>query len=115
LCHATTPLSQPPADPLQVLSALQHLVNALGSDSPAAYPLLLPLLQHALSPVSSREPELLEDGLVLWLVVLRNAPAPASELLALFPLLIGVMANSTGEGGMWATWLQQCSVEQSAN
>ncbi len=30
---------------MQVLVALQRLVNALGTDAPAAYPLLLPILQ----------------------------------------------------------------------
>ena len=52
--------SQPPGEPgsdrsmladrgllsgVQVLVALQRLVNALGTDAPAAYPLLLPILQ----------------------------------------------------------------------
>ena len=33
---------------LQVLLALQKLVNALGPESPGCYPLLLPILQHSL-------------------------------------------------------------------
>ncbi|KAI8476158.1 MAG: armadillo-type protein [Monoraphidium minutum] len=101
---------------IQVLAALQLLVNVLGPDSPAAYPLLLPLLQHSLDTGSSRraargaacvcglclyalrmpvEPELLEDGLLLWLVALRNAPAPQPPLLQPFPLLLQAMAAST--------------------
>jgi hypothetical protein len=39
---------------VQVLAALQLLVNVLGPDSPAAYPLLLPLLQHSLDVNSNR-------------------------------------------------------------
>jgi len=39
---------------IQVLAALQLLVNVLGTDSPAAYPLLVPLLQHSLDAGSNR-------------------------------------------------------------
>lgn len=39
---------------------------------------------------------LLEDGLQLWLVALRNAPSPNSGLLSLFPNLAAVMQQSTG-------------------
>ena len=42
------------------------------------------------------ELNLLEDGLQLWLIALRNAPAPQPELLALFPHLICAMEKSTG-------------------
>ncbi|GBF94095.1 hypothetical protein Rsub_07082 [Raphidocelis subcapitata] len=62
---------------IQVLAGLQLLVNVLGPDSPAA------------------EPELLEDGLLLWLVALRNAPRQEPALLAPFPLLLQAMAAST--------------------
>jgi len=40
---------------------------------------------------------LLEDGLLLWLVAIRNAPAPHPALLQLFPLLLQGMAASTGK------------------
>ena len=39
---------------------------------------------------------LLEDGLQLWLVTLRNAPAASAELLGIFPNLAAAMNNSTG-------------------
>ena len=39
---------------------------------------------------------LLEDGLQLWLVALRNAPLPDPGLLSLFPNLAAVMQQSTG-------------------
>jgi hypothetical protein len=60
--------------PAQVLLALQRLVHVLGPESPAMWPLLLPMLQHSLDAAHNREPELLEDGLQLWLVAVRNAP-----------------------------------------
>jgi len=163
----------------QVLAALQRLVNVLGPECPACYPLLLPILRyctdisqarraparHALQaakqctrswtehspkrlclshsaarrrpsavkacwrtfsksnahsaraqhikvcarPCAAAQPEelnLLEDGLQLWLVALRNAPAPEPGLLHLFPHLVAVMERSTGayvcEGGLYA-------------
>lgn len=79
----------------QVLVALQRLVNALGPDSPATHPLVLPVLRLCCDPGHPDALNLLEDGLQLWLVALRNAPAPEPGLLALFPLLAAGMAAST--------------------
>lgn len=42
------------------------------------------------------ELNLLEDGLQLWLVALRNAPGPQPELVENFPNLAAVMERSTG-------------------
>ena len=39
---------------------------------------------------------LLEDGLQLWLVALRNAPEANPQLLDLFPNLAVAMESSTG-------------------
>lgn len=81
------------------------LVNVLGGESPATYPLLLPLLREALHPDSS-QPELLEDGLGLWLVAVRNAPSceAGAPLLEVTPALTACLTNSTGglliEGGL---------------
>lgn len=51
---------------------------------------------------NANQAELLEDGLQLWLVALRNAPTLAADsgnaaapLLALFPALVFIMAAST--------------------
>ncbi|KAG2485576.1 hypothetical protein HYH03_015738 [Edaphochlamys debaryana] len=63
---------------IQILEAVQRLLNLAGRDSPALYPLVMPLLGYSLD---MRQPEvsegLLEDGLALWLVALRNAPSCA--------------------------------------
>ena len=104
---------------IQVLAALQLLLNVLGDGSPAAYPLLGPLLRQSLDPSAADAAggdhagsgggggggfgssgggaggELLEDGLALWLVALRNAPAPHPALAEPFPLLVRAMAAST--------------------
>lgn len=50
-----------------------------------------------MSVLQPDELNLLEDGLQLWLITLRNAPAPQPELLDLFPNLAIVMERSTGE------------------
>ncbi len=63
-------------------------------------------------PCGAAQPEelnLLEDGLQLWLVALRNAPAPEPGLLQLFPHLVAIMERSTGahvhRGGVYAVCL----------
>lgn len=43
------------------------------------------------------ELNLLEDGLQLWVVTLRNAPQPHPGVIALFPHLAAVMQKSTGK------------------
>lgn len=80
---------------VQVLVALQRLVNALGTDAPAAYPLLLPILQLCTDINQPDELNLLEDGLQLWLIALRNAPSPHGPLLALYSNLTPIMQRST--------------------
>ncbi len=42
------------------------------------------------------ELNLLEDGLQLWLIALRNAPSPHGPLLALYSNLTPIMQRSTG-------------------
>lgn len=82
---------------MQVLLALQRLVNALGTDSPRCYDLLLPILRHCTDINQPDELNLLEDGLQLWLIALRNAPSTQEPLLALFPNLAAVMERSPGK------------------
>lgn len=93
-----------------MLCCLALLVNVLGMESPATYQLLLPLLREALHP-DSTQPELLEDGLGLWLVAVRNAPnsEAGAPLLELTPALTACLTNSTGGGAscpaLCANWL----------
>ena len=97
----------PPTPPrLQVLVTLQRLVHALGAESPATYPLLLPVLRLCTDPGQPDELNLLEDGLQLWLVALRHAPAPHPGLLtAVFPNLVAAMAKSTEHIAVRGWWL----------
>ncbi|KAL4857594.1 Importin-11 [Chlorella vulgaris] len=81
---------------MQVLVALQRLVHSLGPESPSTYPMLLPVLKLFTDPHQPDELNLLEDGLQLWLVALRHAPAPCTGLLGdLFPNLVAAMTRST--------------------
>jgi hypothetical protein len=57
-----------------------------------------PEIAHEIPRHASLQPDelnLLEDGLQLWLVALRNAPCPHADLLALFPNLVAAMERST--------------------
>lgn len=100
-CLASHGLNPPPPPPrsvavLQVLVALQRLVHSLGPESPSTYPMLLPVLKLCTDPHQPDELNLLEDGLQLWLVALRHAPAPCTGLLGdLFPNLVAAMTRST--------------------
>ena len=40
---------------------------------------------------------MLEDGLLLWVISLRNAPQPEPGLLGLFPCLLPLLQRSTGK------------------
>jgi hypothetical protein len=80
---------------IQVLLALQRVTHALGLESPLAYPVLLPILAVSTNPSQSDELNLLEDGLLLWLVALRHAPAAHPGLLAPIPNLLSAMETST--------------------
>ncbi len=93
-----TPAPRPPSPRhvSQVLVTLQRLVHALGAESPATYPLVLPVLRLCTDPSQPDELNLLEDGLQLWLVALRHAPAPHPGLLGEpFPNLVAAMTKST--------------------
>ncbi|KAL3150483.1 hypothetical protein ABBQ32_000305 [Trebouxia sp. C0010 RCD-2024] len=95
---------------IQVLLALQRLVNALGPDSPGCYNLLVPILQQCTAIDQPDELNLLEDGLQLWLIALRNAPSPQSAegLLNLFPNLTAVMERSTEHVRMACQIITSC-------
>lgn len=65
---------------IQVMVALQRVVHALGPDSGVAYPILLPVIATAIDPGQPKdEMQLVEDGLLLWLVALHHAPGSGSS------------------------------------
>ena len=80
---------------VQILLTLAKLVNALGIESHVAYPIVLPILKYVTDPSNDDALNLLEDGLALWLVSLRNSPTAQADLLGLFPNLVAVCRFST--------------------
>lgn len=93
---------------IQVLLALQRVVHALGVDSPNSYPVLLPVLAVATDPSQPDELNLMEDGLLLWLVALRHAPAPHPGLLAPLGHLLNAMERSTEHVAVGTRLISSC-------
>ena len=81
------------------ISTLARLVNALGPDSAAAHAVVVPILGATLDPAAPDAAVLLEDGLALWVVALRNAAGPqvggAPSLLAAARAAGAALALST--------------------
>lgn len=67
-----------------IVSTLVHLVQALGAESGALGPFLLPVIGLSTDVHQDCHVYLLEDGLELWLAVLENSPGLTAELLQLF-------------------------------
>eukprot|EP00850_Spirogloea_muscicola_P009002 SM000049S16773 [mRNA] locus=s49:579453:591318:+ [translate_table: standard] len=79
---------------IQVMLALQRLVGALGNQCTITYLLLFPILHHSTDITLPDELNLLEDGMQLWLVTLRNAPTMVPQILSLFSHLVPVMERN---------------------
>lgn len=80
---------------IQILLALQRLVHVLGSDSPMTYHVVLPILRFVINADNPDAINTLEDGVCLWIVVLRHAPGPLNGLEAPLGGLLRIMRNST--------------------
>ena len=93
---------------IQIMVALQRLIHALGSASPSTYPVLLPVLSVAADPTQRDELNLLEDGLLLWLVALHHAPTYHPGLLAPLPHLLAIMEHSTEHIAVGGRLLLSC-------
>eukprot|EP00200_Dunaliella_tertiolecta_P006752 CAMPEP_0202339348 /NCGR_PEP_ID=MMETSP1126-20121109/1250_1 /ASSEMBLY_ACC=CAM_ASM_000457 /TAXON_ID=3047 /ORGANISM="Dunaliella tertiolecta, Strain CCMP1320" /LENGTH=1084 /DNA_ID=CAMNT_0048929889 /DNA_START=100 /DNA_END=3354 /DNA_ORIENTATION=- len=95
---------------IQIISMLQRLINVLGVECTSAYPILSALLPYVLDPSQREAAMLLEDGLGLWLVALRNAPPPLPPFLlqALFPHFVQLMMRSTEHMHVGTALLTSC-------
>lgn len=80
---------------IQILLALQRLVHALGRDSPVAYPVVLPLLQFTIQATNMDPSNPLEDGILLWIVVLRHVVQPNVDVVAPLHNMLQIMQQST--------------------
>ncbi|KAL8517224.1 hypothetical protein ACS0TY_015448 [Phlomoides rotata] len=77
---------------IQLLTALNNFVTALGYQSPICYNMLMPILQSVIN-VNSAD-ELLEDSLQLWETTLTHATSMAPQLLGYFPCLLEILDRS---------------------
>lgn len=80
---------------IQIMLALQRLVHALGKDSPMAYPVVLPILRFVIDRNNQDPTNALEDGILLWIVVLRNAPEPVPDVVGPVESLLHIMGMSS--------------------
>ena len=93
---------------IQILLAMQRLVHAMGLKANESHHVTLFPLSQALDPSNPESLSLMEDGLALLLVLLRNAPSPsdpslapneagaaADKLLSFTPLLAACMSSSS--------------------
>nr|BAC75567.1 putative Ran binding protein 11-like [Oryza sativa Japonica Group] len=62
--------------------------------SPLSYHMLIPILQSGINVDSPDALNLLEDSVLLWETTLLNAPSIVSQLLDLFPYLVGIVTRS---------------------
>jgi hypothetical protein len=70
---------------VQILALLQRLANVLGMEIGIMAPVAMPVLNYALNVAGEEAITLLEDAIILWVVMLRNAPSNSQELLSLWP------------------------------
>lgn len=66
-----------------------------GPESAVSHHLVAPLLESVTRADHPAALTLQEEALILWLVVLRNAPQPELALLSPFPNLVEILTSST--------------------
>uniref|UniRef100_A0A0E0LQ50 Importin N-terminal domain-containing protein n=1 Tax=Oryza punctata TaxID=4537 RepID=A0A0E0LQ50_ORYPU len=79
---------------IQLLAALRTFISSVGYQSPLSYHMLIPILQSGINVDSPDALNLLEDSVLLWETTLLNAPSIVSQLLDLFPYLVGIVNRS---------------------
>jgi hypothetical protein len=79
---------------IQLLAALRTFISSVGYQSPLSYHMLIPILQSGINVDSPDALNLLEDSVLLWETTLLNAPSIVSQLLDLFPYLVGIVTRS---------------------
>ncbi|KAJ2002672.1 hypothetical protein GGI04_003242 [Coemansia thaxteri] len=78
-----------------VLGLVTKLVVALGANSAALQPFVAPLIEHSVNLDDPAHVYLIEDGIELWLGLVRNAPALDSSLKTLLRLVPRLLQHST--------------------
>eukprot|EP00890_Picochlorum_soloecismus_P003878 jgi/Picsp_1/4491/NSC_06712-R1_armadillo beta-catenin-like repeat-containing protein len=80
---------------IQIMLALQRLVHALGKHSEMAYPVTIPILLETINVSGPESCNTLEDGILLWIVVLRHAEWAHPDLINPLSGLLDAMTGST--------------------
>ena len=80
---------------IQIMLALQRLVHALGTQSPMTYVVVLPILKFVIDSSNSDPANILEDGLCLWIVVLRHVPEPNPDVVGPLASMLQIMQQSS--------------------
>ena len=78
---------------IQVVSVVQRMVASLGLQGGPLQAMIAPVVAYCTNSDEREALSLLEDGLQLWLAVLRNAPTMSPELMALFPNIPRIIAS----------------------
>lgn len=95
---------------IQILLALQRLVHVLGKHSPSSYSVVIPVLTTAMNPNHPDSLNLLEDGVLLWIVTLRHAPEADPALLLPLELLLHTMNHSTEHIATGSRCITSCAL-----
>lgn len=86
-----------------VLRSLRVLVEALGRNSEALWPILFPLVHSAIDPLQRDAAQIIEEGLSLWYQLLLHAPHFRAELLVHFAIIPAVVQRErTAAAGKYA-------------
>ena len=80
---------------IQIMLALQRLVHALGSESPITYPVVLPILNRVIDSNNSDPANIVEDGIYLWIVVLRHVPGQHQDVVSPLTSMLQIMQQSS--------------------
>lgn len=80
---------------IQILLALQRLVHALGSNSTMTYQVVMPILKYLLDSYETDPSNILEDGIYLWIVVLRHVPEPMPDVVTPIESMLKIMQQSS--------------------
>ncbi|KAJ2882355.1 hypothetical protein FB639_002410, partial [Coemansia asiatica] len=78
-----------------ILSLVTKLVEALGVHSTAIQHFIAPLVQHSIDLSDSAHVYLIEDGLELWLALVRNSSALDPSICELLKSIPGLLQYST--------------------
>ncbi|KAJ2554772.1 hypothetical protein EV175_002480 [Coemansia sp. RSA 1933] len=78
-----------------ILVLITKLVEALGTQATALQDFVAPLIAHSIDLNTHAHVYLMEDGIELWLILLRNSTALGDPLLALAQHIPALLENNT--------------------